>query len=178
MDLRKLPAVEPLIKGMLYRDTLAQLAGTSGCYKDVRRRRVQSRAGRRRVLRVRLGAQAGEGRLRRRRGGQRHGGRVFAWCEVWGIDRPPRCGEVDRSPVVRRRVHPRRDRGVFLRPPVERGLHPCRPTGPCPSCDGHRRASVRRPRRGSGPARPGRVFRPRLDRRTSSNSSVADPTAA
>jgi hypothetical protein len=43
-----------------------------GLLQDVRRRRVQLRAGRRRVLRVPLRAQAGEGRLRRRRGGQRH----------------------------------------------------------------------------------------------------------
>ena len=86
MDLRALPPVEPLIKGLLYRNTLAQLSGLPGCYKSFGAIAMSCAVAagesfgsfwvpkpRKVVYVVAEGASGLEARL-------------FAWCEVWEVD--------------------------------------------------------------------------------------------
>lgn len=86
MDLRALPPVEPLIKGLLYRNTLAQLSGLPGCYKSFG------------AIAMSCALAAGEsfgsfwvpkpGKVVYvvAEGASGLEARLFAWCEVWEVD--------------------------------------------------------------------------------------------
>ncbi|WP_068220185.1 AAA family ATPase [Mycobacterium sp. E3339] len=85
-DLQNLPPVQPLIEGLLYRNTLAQLAGPPGCYKSFAAIAMSCalaagksfgdfavpRAG----TVIYVAAEGASGLVKR----------VLAWCEVWGVD--------------------------------------------------------------------------------------------
>lgn len=85
-DLRNLLPAEPLINGLLYRNTLAQLSGPPGCYKSFVAIAMSCAL----VAGKSLGDFAvpniGTVLYVAAEGASGLAKRVLAWCEVWGVD--------------------------------------------------------------------------------------------
>jgi hypothetical protein len=84
-DLRNLPPVEPLIDGLLYRDTLAQLSGPPGCYKSFATIAMSCAL----AAGVPFGdfavPKAGKVVYVAAEGASGLESRILAWCDVWGV---------------------------------------------------------------------------------------------
>ncbi len=81
-----MPPVEPLIEGLLYRDTLAQLSGPPGCYKSFATIAMSCA--------LAVGEPFGDFAIPKEgkviyvaaEGATGLAPRILAWCEVWGVD--------------------------------------------------------------------------------------------
>jgi AAA domain len=84
--LLNLPSVEPLISGLIYRDTLAQLAGPPGCYKSF----LAVAASCSLAAGIDLGPfQVPEARTvvyAVAEGANGMAARILAWCEAWNVE--------------------------------------------------------------------------------------------
>ena len=85
-ELRNLPPVEPLIKGLVYRNTLAQLSGPPGCYKSFAAIAMSCAPGTGKSFGDFVVPNAGTVLYVAAEGASGLAVRVLAWCEVWGVD--------------------------------------------------------------------------------------------
>lgn len=85
-QLRTLPPVKPLIGGLLYRDTLAQLAGPPGCYKSFAVTAMSCAVATGQSFSSHVVPRAGTVVYVAAEGSNNMAARILAWCEVWGVD--------------------------------------------------------------------------------------------
>ncbi len=85
-DLRNMPPVEPLIEGLLYRDTLAQLSGAPGCYKSFATIAMSCALAVGEPFGDFAIPKAGKVVYVAAEGASGLAPRILAWCEVWGVD--------------------------------------------------------------------------------------------
>lgn len=84
--LRTMPPVKPLIGGLLYRDTLAQLAGPPGCYKSFAVTAMSCAVATGHPFGPHVVPQAGTVVYVAAEGANNMAARILAWCEVWEVD--------------------------------------------------------------------------------------------
>lgn len=84
--LRTMPPVKPLIDGLLYRDTLAQLAGPPGCYKSFAVTAISCAVAAGQPFGSHVVPQAGTVVYVAAEGANNMAARILAWCEVWEVD--------------------------------------------------------------------------------------------
>jgi hypothetical protein len=85
-QLQNLPPVEPLIGGLLYRGTLAQLSGPPGCYKSFVAIAMSCALAAGKSFGDFIVPGAGTVVYVAAEGASGLAARVSAWCEVWGVD--------------------------------------------------------------------------------------------
>jgi hypothetical protein len=85
-QLRTLPPVKPLITGLLYRDTLAQLAGPPGCYKSFAVTAMSCALASGEPFGSHVVPRAGTVVYVAAEGSNNLAARILAWCEVAGVD--------------------------------------------------------------------------------------------
>ena len=85
-ELQNLPPVEPLIEGLLYRNTLAQLSGPPGCYKSFVAIAMSCALAAGKSFGDFVVPNAGTVVYVAAEGASGLAMRVLAWCEVWGVD--------------------------------------------------------------------------------------------
>ncbi|MGE5696833.1 MAG: AAA family ATPase, partial [Candidatus Sericytochromatia bacterium] len=85
-ELKALPPVEPLIEGLLYRNTLAQLSGPPGCYKSFFAIAMSCALAAGKSFGDLAVADVGTVVYVAAEGASGLAVRVLAWCEVWGVD--------------------------------------------------------------------------------------------
>jgi hypothetical protein len=84
--LQDLPPVQPLIEGLLYRNTLAQLAGPPGCYKSFAAIAMSCALAAGKSFGDFAVPNPGTVVYVAAEGASGLAVRVLAWCEVWGVD--------------------------------------------------------------------------------------------
>jgi hypothetical protein len=85
-ELQNLPPVEPLIDGLLYRNTLAQLSGPPGCYKSFAAIAMSCALAAGKSFGEFAVPNAGTVIYVAAEGASGLTKRVLAWCELWGVD--------------------------------------------------------------------------------------------
>lgn len=85
-QLQNLPQVEPLIDGLLYRNTLAQLSGPPGCYKSFFSVAMCCALAAGKTFGDFVVPNPGTVIYVAAEGASGLAARVSAWCEVWGVD--------------------------------------------------------------------------------------------
>jgi hypothetical protein len=85
-ELRNLPPAEPLIEGLLYRNTLAQLSGAPGCYKSFAAIAMSCALAAGKPFGDFPVPCAGTVLYVAAEGANGLATRVLAWCETWGVD--------------------------------------------------------------------------------------------
>jgi len=85
-QLQNLRPVEPLIEGLLYRNTLAQLSGPPGCYKSFVAIAMSCALAAGKSFGEFVVPQEGTVVYVAAEGASGLALRVLAWCEVWGVD--------------------------------------------------------------------------------------------
>lgn len=85
-ELRTLPLVKPLISGLLYQDTLAQLAGPPGCYKSFAVTAMACALASGEPFGSHTVPRAGIVVYVAAEGSNNMAVRILAWCEVAGVD--------------------------------------------------------------------------------------------
>lgn len=85
-ELRDLPPVEPLIDGLVYRNTLAQLSGPPGCYKSFVAIAMSCALAAGKSFGDFAVPNPGTVIYVAAEGASGLAKRVLAWCEVWGVD--------------------------------------------------------------------------------------------
>jgi hypothetical protein len=85
-ELQNLRPVEPLIEGLLYRNTLAQLSGPPGCYKSFVAIAMSCALAAGKSFGDFIVPQEGTVVYVAAEGASGLAKRVLAWCEVWGVD--------------------------------------------------------------------------------------------